>query len=78
MGILPLKKRVNRNKCSFATKRRMFGVFAIESPARRLTHFMPLLSRLNISKFCFFGSLAIPWFGKMQRVLKAARLVEKP
>ena len=28
MGILPLKKRVNRDKCSFATKQRMFGVFA--------------------------------------------------
>ena len=30
MGILPLKKRVNRDKCSFATKQRMFGVFAID------------------------------------------------
>ena len=30
MGILPLKKRVNRNKCSFATKQRMFGVLAID------------------------------------------------
>ena len=30
MGILPLKKRVNRNKCSFATKLRMFVVFAID------------------------------------------------
>ena len=29
MGILPLKKRVNHDKCSFATKQRMFGVFAI-------------------------------------------------
>ena len=25
MGILPLKKRVNRDKCSFMTKQRMFG-----------------------------------------------------
>ena len=32
MGILPLKKRVNLDKCSFATKQRMFGVFAIEEP----------------------------------------------
>ena len=32
MGILPLKKRVNCDKCSFATKQRMFGVFAIEEP----------------------------------------------
>ena len=30
MGILPLKKRVNRDKCSFTTKQRMFGVFAID------------------------------------------------
>ena len=32
IGILPLKKHVNRNKCSFATKQRMFGVFAIDKP----------------------------------------------
>ena len=30
MGILPLKRHVNRNKCSFATKQRMFRVFAID------------------------------------------------
>ena len=30
IGILPLKKRVNRNKCSFSTKLRMFVVFAID------------------------------------------------
>ena len=29
MGISPLKKRVNRDKCSFTTKQRMLGVFAI-------------------------------------------------
>ena len=29
MRILPLKKRVNRDNCSFATKQCMFGVFAI-------------------------------------------------
>ena len=34
MGILPLKKRVNRDKCSFATKQRMFGVFAIGKTLR--------------------------------------------
>ena len=34
MGILPLKKRVNRDKCSFATKKRMFGVFAIDEILR--------------------------------------------
>ena len=30
MGILPIKKRVNRDKCSFATKQCIFGVFAID------------------------------------------------
>ena len=34
MGILPLKKRVNRDKCSFATKQRMFRVFAIDEILR--------------------------------------------
>ena len=34
MGIFPLKKRVNRDKCSFATKQRMFGVFAIDEILR--------------------------------------------
>ena len=34
MGILPLKKRVNRDKFNFATKQRMFGVFAIDEILR--------------------------------------------
>ena len=34
MGILPLKKRVNHDKCSFTTKQRMFGVFAIDKILR--------------------------------------------
>ena len=34
MGILPLKKRVSRDKCSFTTKRRMFGVLAIDEILR--------------------------------------------
>ena len=34
MGILPLKKRVNRDKCSFAKKQLMFGVFAIDEILR--------------------------------------------
>ena len=34
MGKLPLKKRVNRDKCSFAAKQRMFGVFAIDEILR--------------------------------------------
>ena len=32
MGILLLKKRVNRDKCSFTTKHRIFVVFAIDEP----------------------------------------------
>ena len=32
--MLPLKKRVNRKKCSFTTKQRMFGVFAIDKILR--------------------------------------------
>ena len=34
MGIFLLKKRVNRDQCSFATKQRMFGVFAIDEILR--------------------------------------------
>ena len=34
MGKLPLKKRINRDKFSFATKQRMFGVFAIDEKKR--------------------------------------------
>ena len=41
MGILPLKKRVNRDKCSFATKQRMLGVFVLRNPVPRFPHFMP-------------------------------------
>ena len=32
MGILPLKKCVNRDTRSFATKQRLFWVFAIDEP----------------------------------------------
>ena len=40
MGISPLKKCVNRDKCSFTTKQRMFGVFAINEILRyRWTRF---------------------------------------
>ena len=54
MRILPLKKRVICDKCSFRTKQRMFGVFAIDeilryrwdpslsmNPVRQFAHFMP-------------------------------------
>ena len=40
MGILLLKKHINRDKCSFLTKQRMFGVFAIDEILRyRWTRF---------------------------------------
>ena len=43
MEILPLKKRVNCDKCSFTTKQRMFGVFAIDEILRyRWTRFAGL------------------------------------
>ena len=43
MRILPLKKHVNRDKCSFTSKQRMFGVFAIDEILRyRWTPFVGL------------------------------------
>ena len=45
MGMLPLKKRVNRDKCSFATKQRMLGVIAYDEP-RSLTR--ALCATLNL------------------------------
>ena len=58
MGILPLKKRVNRDKCSFATKQRMFGVFAIDeilcyrwSPFAASRTFCHTVSLFN-TKYC--------------------------
>ena len=55
MGILLPKKRVNHNKCSFATKQRMFEVFAINEilsrkPLPRFPHFMPPWRRSFFSK----------------------------
>ena len=44
MGILPLKKCVNRDTRSFATKQRIFNCLRSSlsmSPARRIAHFMP-------------------------------------
>ena len=55
MGTLPLKKHVNRDKCSFATKQRMFGVFAIEEHGSPVP---ALYATLEDSKNIFF-SLAI-------------------
>ena len=56
MGILPLKKRVNRDKCSFATKQRMFGVFAIDEILRyRGTRFP------SSRTLCHPGWLGLHW-----------------
>ena len=59
MGILPLKKRVNRDKCSFATKQRMFGVFAIdeilaiEEPGSPVPALYATLLCFNVKKALF-------------------------
>ena len=59
MGILPLKKCVNRDKCSFATKQRMFGVFAIDEILRyRGTRFPGSCTSchpvIGQSRICFY------------------------
>merc|ERR1719447_2179552 len=70
MGILPLKKRVNRDKCSFATKQRMFGVFAIDEILRyrgsripgspTLCH--PVSLPFRLLKGFFFVNCSSTWF----------------
>ena len=67
MGMLPLKKRVNRDKCSFATKQRMFGVFAIDEILRyrgsripgspTLCHPAPRVGQICPKAFSFFPEL---------------------
>ena len=55
MGILPLKKRVNHDKCSFTTKQRMFWVFAIDEPGSSVRALFATLAPLGI--FSGEGSL---------------------
>ena len=58
--ILPLKKRVHRDKCSFATKQCMFGVFAIDEILRyRGTRFpgSRTLCHPGLKKITFFFAL---------------------
>ena len=88
MGILPLKKRVNRDKCSFATKQRMFGVFAIDEilcyQGTRFPHFMPswtvqyqmqLSINDNIRNISYFKfSITIVWFKNATRLICLTRL----
>ena len=47
MGILNLKKRVNCDKCSFTTKQRMFGVFAIDEIGEPGSSVRALYATLN-------------------------------
>ena len=66
MGMLPLKKRVNRDKCSFATKQRMFGVFAIEEPGSPVP---ALYATLNLPK-------SIPYDLGKSRILLIDNIVD--
>ena len=88
MGILSLKKRVNRDKCSSATKQRMFGVFAIDEILcyqwTRFPHFMPswtvqyqmqLSINDNIRNISYFKfSITIVWFKNATRLICLTRL----
>ena len=57
MGILLLKKRVNRDKCKFTTKQRMFGVFAIdEILCYRWTPFVGSRTLCHPGQWVFHGS----------------------
>ena len=54
MENLPLKKRVNRDKCGFATKQRMFGVFAIDEPRSQASAvYVTLAPSENISSLSY-------------------------
>ena len=53
MGILPLKKRVNRDKCSFATKQRMFGVFASKGAPSPLSALYATLLHISLENHNF-------------------------
>ena len=75
MGILTLKKRVKRDKYSFATKQRMFRVFAIDEILRyrgtRFPHFMPPWCYiLNCNSFLWS---MLPW--KIDLTLKLPLLL---
>ena len=50
MGILPLKKNVNRDKCSFATKHLTFWAFIYRSD-----------SSLSMKPICRFAHFVPPW-----------------
>ena len=79
MGILPLKKRVNRDKCNFTTKQRMFGVFAIEEILRyRWTPFVgsstlchPVVRHSTRTKFLTLSDAVVwrpyTWRGGMKQ-----------
>ena len=78
MGILPLK-RVNRDKCSFTTKQRTFGVFAIDEILRyRWTRFAGSRTLCHPAQECsmnkilvfspiFNSILSFPVFSEIER-----------
>ena len=70
MGILPLKKRVNRDKCSFTTKQRMFLGYRWDpslsmNPVRQFAHFM---SPWDLPELRFFSSQSFA-FGCWKKVV---------
>ena len=78
MGILPLKKRVNRDKCSFATKQHMFGVFAIHEILRyrgtRFPHFMPPWYGINQIKLTLDDCNWKHWMEAQKQLQKMVRM----
>ena len=53
MGTLLLKKRVNRDKCSFATKQRMFGVLASKDAPSQLSALYATLLHISLENHNF-------------------------
>ena len=65
VGILPLKKRINCNKCSFTTKQCMFGVFSIDEILRyRWTRFVGSRTLCHPAHGCIYN-----WFSVIQTVV---------
>ena len=72
MGILPLKKQVDNDKSSFATKKRMFGDFAIDEASLLLcalcaTMLMPQLQFCGYVKPGTRISASVLSFGALDR-----------
>ena len=86
MGILPLKKRVNRDKCSFTTKHRMFGweYYPLKARKSRQMQFRNktacLGSSLSMSPACQIAHFMPPWFWEIsyRRILTGFHAVVIP